>query len=552
MPQQIMVAPKTAGRSALSKRSLFRLFPWAWLAAAYIGTMLVMCLCCRGYIDSDMSSEMVLADLLNQEGGLLSTNWWYSTELRVFYLQIFQRLGLLLFSGDWFAARMFSQALWLLVFVLAYLYMGHGLGLRDCGAWGAAALMCPFGTWYFWYVSFGGYYLPHALLVMLSCGAMLHLVRPAPPVRRILQVLLLLFSCGASGLNGLKGLMGFYLPALLAAGAVLVLRLHRAPYKRPYSAIRLLLLSVLSLAVAGAGYLVNSTVLARSHHFFNFNDRTWSVLDFDALLGKWTDFLSLFGYPTDSLMQNSIPLLSLNGILGAFGLLIAGAIVVSLFRLLLRWQKLPTLPLFAVLLFASILIVQGLIFACTGDPGSINASYWLTVVPFVFPVLQLEGETETFRLPAVRRAAAAACCLCFVCTSIGTVSHFLEEPYRADPNLKSVCDFLTEKGYTNGYASFWNGNVMTEWSSGQLEVWVVPDYGAPSATEWLQRADHAQLPQGEVFLVSNYGELYSMGLEELPQHADVVYEDENDFIAMVFPNTDEMVSVIHSVNPPAE
>ena len=33
----------------------------------------------RPYLDSDMSSEMVLANLLNQEGGLLSANWWYST-----------------------------------------------------------------------------------------------------------------------------------------------------------------------------------------------------------------------------------------------------------------------------------------------------------------------------------------------------------------------------------------------------------------------------------------------------------------------------------------
>lgn len=552
MPQPIAIPSKAAGRSAFSKHSLFQLFPWVWLAVSYIGTMLVMCLCCRGYIDSDMSSEMVLADLLNQEGGLLSTNWWYSTELRVFYLQIFQRLGLLLFPGDWFAARMFSQGLWLLVFVLAYLYMARGLGLRSSGAWGAAALMCPFGSWYFWYVPFGGYYLPHALLVMLSFGAMLHLVRPAPPVRRILQILLLLFSCGASGLNGVKGLMAFYLPMLLAAGTAIFLQLEYAPKHSPRAELRLLGVAFFGFLAAGAGYLVNSTILASNHHFISYNEQTWNILDLDTLLNKWGEFLSLFGYPSDSLMGNQVPLFSLVGILGAFGLLTAGALVFSLFRLLFRWKEVRDLRFVSVLLLASILLVQGIAFACTGTPGSINASYWLTIIPFVFPVLQLEGETEHFRLPGMRQAAAGAFVLCIVASSVGTVLHFFDQPLRADPRLETVCNALVDYGCTAGFASFWNGNVLTEWSSGQLEVWVVPDYGAPSATAWLQKTDHATLPEGEVFLLSTYSELSSMGLDELPAHSNVIYNDDEGFVVMTYPSTDEMVSVIHSVNPPTE
>lgn len=157
----------------------FRLFPWCWLVAAYVITVSVLCLRGRGYIDSDMASEMVLADLLNREGGLLSTNWWYSTELRVLCLQPFYRVGLLLFPHDWYAARMTGQALCMLALIAAYLYVGHGLRLKNCGAWGAAALACPFGVWYLWYGPFGGFYLPHMIWVLLSFGAMLHLVRAA-------------------------------------------------------------------------------------------------------------------------------------------------------------------------------------------------------------------------------------------------------------------------------------------------------------------------------------------------------------------------------------
>ncbi len=38
----------------------------------------------KTYLDSDMASEMVLANQLNKEGTLLSTNWYYSTEIRIF------------------------------------------------------------------------------------------------------------------------------------------------------------------------------------------------------------------------------------------------------------------------------------------------------------------------------------------------------------------------------------------------------------------------------------------------------------------------------------
>lgn len=62
------LAPKGSAR-------FFQVFPWVWLIAAYCITFAVLALYGRPYIDSDMSSEMILADLLNQEGGLLSTNW---------------------------------------------------------------------------------------------------------------------------------------------------------------------------------------------------------------------------------------------------------------------------------------------------------------------------------------------------------------------------------------------------------------------------------------------------------------------------------------------
>lgn len=512
------------GRAA----KFFAVFPWVWLAAGYCVTMLVLCLYGRACIDSDIAGDMMLADLLNREGGLLSAGWWYSSELRVVYLQLIYRLALLVFPQDWYAAQMLGQAVWLLLLIVSYLYAADGLGLKNRGVWGAAALACPFGTWYLWYGPFAGAYLPHMILVLLSFGAILHLLRPAAPVRRLWQWLLLLGSALSSGLNGVKGLMGFYLPMAAAVVAAVVLQWYQEPDRAPRRELRLLAFSCVAAASAGAGYVLYSKVLADIYSFENYNGRSWSGLDLSALLTQWGEFLSLFGYPTDSALKTPTRMFSLGGILGAFGILTAGAIVVSLLRLLWRWRTLSPVQRIAPLLLTSVCMVQGLIFACTEDVAPIDARYWLTVVPFVFPVLQLEGETESFRPPAMRRVAALGFCLCITATSVASVSQFFADGLRVNPHLKTVCDWLVDQGYTQGYATFWNGNVLTEWSSGQIEMWVVGDFTSLDLSQGLQEMSHQQPPEGKVFLITTRQELEILGLSELEDLSAVVYADQQE------------------------
>lgn len=531
----------------------FRLFPWVWLIAAYGITLAVLCLYGRGCVDSDMASEMILSDILNRESGLLTTQWWYSTELQVFCLQMFYRVGLLLLPHNWYAARMVGQALFMLCLILSYLYVGHGLHLKHGGAWGAAALACPFGVWYLWYGPFGGFYLPYMILLLLGFGAMLHLLQPAGRGRRVAQWLLLLGTSGASGLNGLKGLMGFFLPMLAAAAVALALQWHLEPRQCLPRERRLLLLSVLATLIAGAGYGFYSTVLAAGHSFSDFNTRTWYSLDFATIANKWLDFLSLFGYPVDSFLGGEVELFSLEGILGTFGLLTAGAIVFSLVRLLWRWRELDPIQRLAPLLLGAVFVVEGLIFACTGEPQLTNGSYWLTSMPLVFPVLQLEGQTEHFRLGFTRRLAALAFCACFVLVSVGTTLRYMHSGYRVNPHLEEVCGWLTEQGYTQGYATFWNGNVLTEWSDGEIEMWVTNDFNTMEPYQWLQKTSHADPPEGPVFLLTTSEELNSMGLSRLYWWSNVVYEDDEQavedrtrrYIVMAYPDYSDMMNAIH-------
>lgn len=536
----------------------FRLFPWIWLVAAYCITMLVLGLYGRAYIDSDMASEMILADLLNKEGGLLSTNWWYSTELHVFCLQPLYRITLLLFPHNWYAARVLGQGLFILMLLASYLYVGHGLGLKNCGVWGAAALACPFGVCYLWYGLLGGFYLPYMILLLLGFGTMLHLLRPAGRKRRAVQWLLLVGTSAVFGLNGIKGFMGFYIPMVLTAAVALGLQWHQQPEHCPRQERRLLFLSVVAIVVAAAGYLFYQNVLVPSHEVASFTDRLWGTFDLHTLVSKLADFLTLFGYPIDSSVGGEVPLFSAIGLLCAVGILTAAAIAFSVVRLLIRWKELQPIQRLAPLLLAAVCIEQGAIFAWTGSPYETNPYQWLTIVPLVFPVLQLEGETEHFKVPHARRAAALAFCACFVAVSVGSSMRYFTSGYRTNPHLEEVCDWLVDQGYTQGYATFWNGNVLTEWSDNQIEMWVSSDFNTMEPSHWLQKADHVEPPQGQVFLLTTAEELGAMNLSRLYWWSNVVYEDGEEqadrskrYIVMAYDSVDDMMTAVHGAQSEA-
>lgn len=535
------------------KLSFWEILPWAWLILSYCITMGFLALHGRAYIDSDMSGEMVLADLLNQEHSIISQNWGYSTEIRIFYLQIFYRIALLIFPHNWYAARMLGQGIWMLLLIASYLYVGHALRLKQNGVWGAAALACPFGIWYFWYGAFGGFYLPHMILLLLSFGLILHFLQS--DFRKHFSCALYLIALASvsfvNGLGSIKGILAFYLPLVVAMGIYLILQLHENSSFDSKKAIFSLLTAFYALFFSACGYMINSTVLAAHYDFASHNDRIWATLDISKLLQSLCDFLSLLGFQNIGLafLPTETNLFSLYGILGALSLVLIALVLLSVYFLIRNWKKLSSFAKLTFLLFISICLVQGSVFAFTTGSDSPNASYWLTPLPIVFLILQLAWETFDYRFCYSQFALAICFMVCIIGVSISSVHTFFTTPPRAVPNLEPVADWLSENGYTSGYASLWNCNIMTEWSNGQLDMHSVNEYtlDVTESHSWLERLDHANPPEGRVFLLVSASELWGAHKESLRNDYNV-YWDENDYLVMAFDSYDEMVTAIQNAH----
>lgn len=152
--------------------------PWIALICAYALSMGYYAAFGMHNLDSDMSSEMVLADLLNEEGSLntLSENWMYSTELRMISPIAALRLGLLLFSS-WWHARVFGVALMALLVMGAALFLAYSLELRKAAPWFAMVLMLPINHWYESISFYGTFYSMHVALSFFTIGFVLRYMK---------------------------------------------------------------------------------------------------------------------------------------------------------------------------------------------------------------------------------------------------------------------------------------------------------------------------------------------------------------------------------------
>ena len=89
-----------------------------------------------------------------------------------------------------------------------------------------------------------------------------------------------------------------------------------------------------------------------------------------------------------------------------------------------------------------------------------------------------------------------------------------------------------ENGYTKGYATFWNGNVLTELSDGALELYTYTEWSDEELRTGLQLKSHlTQPPEGPVFVyVSDY-ESYT---EEVPCAREDRLVHVSDFGARIY------------------
>jgi len=281
------------------KTRVKRTLPWLWFFACLAALFAFMQWRLEYVLDSDISSELVLANLLAGEKAILSANWYYSTELHVWFSQLIFAPLFAVFS-NWHTVRMAGSFILYALVLLSYYYLCRRLRLKRLYLWTAPVLLLPVSTVYFQFAIYATAYTFYVANAFLILAMMLHLPRCENRTGRAA------LACGVgalsllTGMNGPRYLMVFYAPLCLAALALLLRRgkallKNGKPRLKGEARFAFLTVAVFASLCAAAGYLLNREILARAYSFFQYDSIRLDTPTFARLEALVNGWLIVFG-----------------------------------------------------------------------------------------------------------------------------------------------------------------------------------------------------------------------------------------------------------------
>lgn len=501
-------------------------------------------------LDSDASSELVLAKQLAETGKILSSDWYYSTELRVVNTQLVYAPMFLLFH-DWHLVRFFSALVMQAVYILSYGFLLHQSGFSRNSFYGSASLLLlPVSVTYGRIVLYHCYYMPHIIISFLLVGLFLGFASKKQlfSVKGGLRLFCLLALAFLGGLGGIRQLMITHAPMLLAVLLACIAEdFHNGKTDTPslLSRQKLILLAValLSLAAAFLGYKVYTGVFPRYYNFSSgYTNTDLGILDFSELGEVLYGFLHQFGF------RKEISMLSILGILSLGGIFAAGYCVYLAVRNSCAHR--PGKDLRKTLVcsfFLCYTVVMTAVFLITSSYYYYPLYYALCLswaVPLLLSIPEHVPQ-DLHPLHMKRLFSWAAVLILFV-NGLANAAYFngvekfdqvyegltIQEKDKAD-QMAPVVAFLVENGYDAGYADFVEGNLVTELSDGQVAMTNlrIPGTFNDNTMElqyynWLTSQWQQEAPKEKPFLLLRQRNLNRFENSGYFQYCTQVYTDE--------------------------
>ena len=446
-------------------------------------------------VDSDMAHEMLLSKHMVDTGRFISKDWYYTTELRVFNINIIFAFFLFIFSDNWMLARLFGSISIYLIFITSIYYLFKATDNKKYWVFAAILLMLPASTMYWFLGLFGLCYIFYTACNFFIISCIFSDQEWTFIVGIILSLLL--------GLNGVKLILFLFAPLFVTA----LLFLWKEKDNKKNFIYRSIIFAIIALAS-----MFGSNYFFKDYHYYRYSDTSfigsqWNAeLSFSIFIDKIIDLLTLFGY------QGGVKLFSLYGI--------ASGVSICLLLFLFTYHDKYTNKTidnekerYLSFLFLLIVLLNTLAFALLDV--SYNSSYWIPCFAMMVCLLVMKLK----RHPEAIIVSIA----CFMFLSFATIKRNIETPLRGKKGLGEVTQWLVDNGYEKGYASFWNADSCVEFSSGELEIWSLNNVNNINSLSWGQSYSHFTDKPTDPFIIIRNGELeVGSYLEDY----DVIFEND--------------------------
>lgn len=269
--------------NARKSRDWFLICSWAFFILAFVGLIVYMSVHVEDLLDSEMSSELILARQLKESGGIFSGNWYYSTEIRVLNTQLVYSLFFHAFE-DWQTVRILCNITLYLLLLGSYYFLCKRLGITRYYPLTAGILLLPLSAWYFSFFLYGTYYMPRVSMMFFILGVLVQ--PPAESYSKAKVIINTLLACLFSlalGMEGARMMLILFVPVTIVAGTELFRRTFSHNRENSTKKIALLrqdgfpryLAQAFFVCVfALAGFLINKLILSHAYSFEQFDTMT--------------------------------------------------------------------------------------------------------------------------------------------------------------------------------------------------------------------------------------------------------------------------------------
>lgn len=494
----------------MNKHIRRNIIPYVYLILCFIFAVFFLCQKYYVLMNSDTSSELLLGKILAQNGGILSNEWFYSTELRVLNTQIIYKLVYMVVGDNWFLYRIISNIIHFILLAASYIFMTNSLGIKKAGIWTAGMILLPFSPVYGYIIDYGAFYVPHFVLMFLSLGFMFRFTKDTSKKRKTAYAVILIIIGFGSGLGGVRQAMICYVPAFIASLLLFYLRIKNSGTTSILE-LNILTSSIINLLGFFPGFVVNKIFLSKTYSYVNQSSYLWESLTLEKLGHVLSGFLKACG------IHNDVAILGPLGIVNAVVLSLIVLIIVTI-QSANKNANTDPVQKYYIFFVNTTFIVTTIILSC-GDIMLYNLHYWVPVIPLFFPffgLLASEKESENTPNKVVNILSIAYISLALLLMATATYKYPIDpsEESMADRSEYLPCrDFLIQSGYTEGFAPFWLGNQLVELCNGKIDIWVESDEkmkavdSTDSVYRFLQSVDHASnLPRSK-FFIATYGKV---------------------------------------------
>ena len=434
------------------------------------------------WLDSDDSAEMILAELLSREGAILSKNWYYSTELRVFNTQLVMAPLFCLFS-DWHVVRTVGTGILLVMLLSSYLFFCRSVSLGKSLIYLAPLIVWPFSFVYLDFVLYGLYYIPHLVIIFLSLGLCLN---DSP--KQILRLCALTALSFVAGLGGLRLVAVCYIPLVAATFVSLFPRFRL----NDLAASKFFFRSLFAVIAAFAGLVVNHMLLVKSYSFVTLSSLHLALPRWGKIVSIIKSIPSFLGLVRPDFSSPSVVVFLFSGLLCLI-------ICLMSFRLIKHWRSLPqeTQILLTYFLF-SILI--------TASAPIISTQGWSNrymILPGIGYLVLIAAYIDQFKsVTSIRKIL----CVFILITELfaGFYQCFTFAQTKKLPIKNAAFAYILNSGMKFGFGDWDTSDVLTELSNGRIHLCKICNFKHMDAWYWLMEKDFQKYAKGEpVFLIIN-------------------------------------------------